>query len=312
LDKQSNAIHINGLGKTIGKKLIVTDISLNIHYGEVFGFLGANGAGKTTIMKMITGLIKPTAGEVLIDNIDVAKDYDKALESLGAIIENPELYKHLSGYRNLRMIANMYSNVSNEKIHEITKFVGLTSKIQDKVKTYSLGMRQRLGLAAALVGDPKILILDEPLNGLDPEGIRELRILLKKLAIEENLCILLSSHNLSEMELVCDRFAIIIEGKLIETKEIGDTNSNEVQEYKFEMLNQTNPLEIENILQELNLKPKSLSSMDFIISVERATVSKVINALVRADKEIVAVIPCKKSLEDYFLEKTEVKKDDAV
>ncbi|MBY6277731.1 ABC transporter ATP-binding protein, partial [Symbiobacterium thermophilum] len=208
-------LQLKNVRKDIGKKTIIHDLSLEVFAGEVFGFLGPNGAGKTTTIRMIVGLMGITSGEVLINGISIQKDFEKAIQHVGAIVENPEMYKFLTGYQNLLHYARMTKGVTKERIDEVVQLVGLAKRIHDKVKTYSLGMRQRLGLAQALLHRPSLLILDEPTNGLDPAGIREIRDYLRKLAKEEGLGIIVSSHLLAEMEMMCDRFAIIQHGRLV-------------------------------------------------------------------------------------------------
>ena len=233
----ASRVVLSHLTKTIGHKTIVDDLSLEIAPGEVFGLLGPNGAGKTTTIRMMVGLIAASSGSVQIDGVDVAKNFRDAMRHVGAIVENPEMYGFLSGYQNLRHFARMCPGVTPERIHEVVQQVGLQSRIHDRVKTYSLGMRQRLGLAQALLRRPEVLILDEPTNGLDPAGIRELRDYLRRLATEEGISVVVSSHLLSEMELMCDRVAILQSGKLIDIQtlhEISETASQTL-EVSFEV-----------------------------------------------------------------------------
>lgn len=211
---------VEGLRKVIGKKEIIKGINFDLKKGEVFGFLGPNGAGKTTTIRMLVGLIKPTAGSIHICGYNVAKQFTKAMENLGCIVENPEMYPYLTGWENLEHFAVMLPNVDEERIHYVIDLVGMKERIHDKVKTYSLGMRQRLGIAQALLGHPKVLILDEPTNGLDPSGIRDMRKFIRYLAEEEGLSVLVSSHLLSEIQLMCDRVAIISKGKIITTETV--------------------------------------------------------------------------------------------
>ncbi|WP_280770798.1 ABC transporter ATP-binding protein [Salipaludibacillus daqingensis] len=213
-------IQIKNLKKQIGKTTIIHGISLDLYPGEVFGFLGPNGAGKTTTIRMMVGLMNITEGEVLINGYSVEKNFEKAIAYVGGIIENPEMYKYLTGYDNLIHYSRMIPKIKIERIEEIVKLVGLEKRIHEKVKTYSLGMRQRLGLAQALLHSPSVLILDEPTNGLDPAGIREIRTYIRKLAVEENITVFVSSHLLSEMQLMCDRIGIIHHGKLISVETV--------------------------------------------------------------------------------------------
>ncbi|MCY0900900.1 MAG: ABC transporter ATP-binding protein [Firmicutes bacterium] len=221
MDEQP-AMQLRGLTKRVGNKTLVDHLTFDIPKGEVFGFLGPNGAGKTTSIRMMVGLISISEGQVLVHGVDVAKDFSKAMQHVGCIVENPELYKYLTGYENLRHMARMTPGLDPRRIDEVVALVGLQNRIHDKVKTYSLGMRQRLGLAQALLHEPSILILDEPTNGLDPAGIRELRDHLRKLAREQGMAVIVSSHLLSEMELMCDRVAVIQQGKLIQVERMGD------------------------------------------------------------------------------------------
>ncbi|KMZ39997.1 MULTISPECIES: ABC transporter ATP-binding protein [Bacillales] len=208
-------LSVKGLQKAIGKKPIIHDITFDVFAGEVFGFLGPNGAGKTTTIRMLVGLAKADGGDIRIGGISLQEQFPEAIAQVGCIVENPELYKFLTGRENLEQFARMSGGITAERIEEIVRFVDLERAIDDKVKTYSLGMRQRLGIAQALLHRPKILILDEPTNGLDPAGIRELRQFIRKLAEEEGLAVFISSHLLSEIEMMCDRVAIISHGKVI-------------------------------------------------------------------------------------------------
>lgn len=208
-------LSVKGLKKRIGKKEIIKGLDFELKRGEVFGFLGPNGAGKTTTIRMLVGLIRPTSGTIEICGYNVEKDFTKAMTQMGCIVENPELYSYLTGWENLEHFARMIPNVEQPYIDEVVKLVRLEERIHDPVKTYSLGMRQRLGIAQALLGKPKVLILDEPTNGLDPMGIREMRSFIRFLAEEEGLTVLVSSHLLSEIQLMCDRVAIISRGTVI-------------------------------------------------------------------------------------------------
>lgn len=200
--------------KKIRGKKIIKGISFRVEQGKIFGFLGPNGSGKTTTIRMLVGLIRPTAGKIEICGYDIQKQKNKALENVGCIVENPELYPFLTGLENLEHFARMLPGVSRKKINEVVDKVSLSDRIHDQVKDYSLGMRQRLGIAQALLGDPKLLILDEPTNGLDPQGIKEMRAFIRALA-DGGLSVFISSHLLSEIQLLCDRVGIILDGQVI-------------------------------------------------------------------------------------------------
>lgn len=209
------ALVVNDLKKVIGRKEIIKGLSFELNEGEVFGFLGPNGAGKTTTIRMLVGLIKPTSGKITICGYDLRQQFAKAIRHIGCIVENPELYPYLTGWENLEHFVRMDSNIPKKRIQEVVELVGLQNRIHDRVSTYSLGMRQRLGIAQALLGKPKVLILDEPTNGLDPVGIREMREFIRFLAEKEGLAVLVSSHLLSEIQLLCDRVAIMTKGKIL-------------------------------------------------------------------------------------------------
>ncbi|ADI26856.1 ABC transporter ATP-binding protein [Geobacillus sp. C56-T3] len=206
---------VKELRKTIRGKEIIKGISFELHEGEVFGFLGPNGAGKTTTIRMLVGLIRPTSGTVAICGYDLHRQFTDAIRQIGCIVENPEMYPYLTGWENLEHFARMMPGIGADRIMEVAKLVGLEERIHDRVGTYSLGMRQRLGIAQALLGKPKVLILDEPTNGLDPAGIREMRAFIRFLAETEGLSVLVSSHLLSEIQLMCDRVAIMAKGRLL-------------------------------------------------------------------------------------------------
>ncbi|EHZ3605543.1 ABC transporter ATP-binding protein, partial [Listeria monocytogenes] len=223
------ALQVTNLHKKIRKREIIKGISFEVMPGEVFGFLGPNGAGKTTTIRMIVGLIKPTSGTILIGGKDIRKNFTEAMRGLGSIVENPEFYTFLTGQENLAYFARMDSSIKKERIQEVTELVGLEKRINDRVSTYSLGMRQRLGIAQALLSNPKLLILDEPTNGLDPSGIHEMRDFIRALARNEGISVLVSSHLLSEIELLCDRVAIMTDGTIIKTDQVAHLLSSRAQ-----------------------------------------------------------------------------------
>ena len=214
------------LKKQVKRKVIIDNISFSVDKGEVVGLIGPNGAGKTTIIKSILGLINLTEGKVTINGYDIKKDFVKAIEKVGAIVENPDSYMYLSGYDNLKITANNYKGITKSRIDEVTKIVGLENRIKDKVSTYSLGMRQRLGIAEAIINNPELLILDEPTNGLDVEGIIEIRNLIKNLS-HQGIAIIISSHNLTEIDNLCNRIIAIKNGKMIVDETIDEFKTSE-------------------------------------------------------------------------------------
>jgi ABC-2 type transport system ATP-binding protein len=215
----------SNLTKIIGKRTIVDSISFSLQPGEVFGFLGPNGAGKTTTIRMLVGLIRPTEGAVAICGYDIRRDFEQAMRNVGCIVENPDLYRFMTGRENLEHFARMLG-VGKDEIERVAGLVSLAHRLDQRVGTYSLGMRQRLGIAQAMLGRPRLMILDEPANGLDPAGIREIRELLRGLAREHAMSVFVSSHLLAEIELMCDRVAIIHKGQLLREGSVAELISS--------------------------------------------------------------------------------------
>ncbi|MEH7613787.1 ABC transporter ATP-binding protein [Gottfriedia acidiceleris] len=293
-------VQIKNLSKVIKGKKIVSDLSFDIFEGEVFGFLGPNGAGKTTTIRMMVGLMNISEGDVVINGHSIKSNFEDAIKNVGAIVENPELYKFLSGYDNLLQYARMDKNVSKEKIDEVVELVGLTGAIRQKVKTYSLGMRQRLGLAQCLLHDPKVLILDEPTNGLDPAGIREMRDHLQLLTKKKGMAIIVSSHLLAEMEMMCDRIGIIQQGKLVDVQTVTELTTEDVQTYSIEVNNN------ETALKVLSKHNVQLVDGEIHIELTREDVPNVIELLVENHIRVYGFKANAKTLEDRFLEITNV------
>lgn len=285
------------LHKNFGKKEILKDVSLELEKGDILGFIGPNGAGKTTTIKLILGLQSITSGTVKINGYDITSNFTNAIRNVGAIVENPDLYMYLTGYENLKLIANLYKGVGKERIDEVVKLVKLENRINDKVSRYSLGMRQRLGIAQAILHKPNLLILDEPTNGLDPEGIKEIRELLKDLAEKEEMAVLISSHNLLELETFCNKICIIKNGKVMETNKIEDVKNIAKGGYIFEI---DNTEMIDKMFKNVTIVNRNM----FKIAVDRDEVPSVIKKLVENDIKIYTVNENKISLEDAFLKKT--------
>jgi ABC-2 type transport system ATP-binding protein len=295
-------LQIKNLTKRIGGKTIIDNLNFEVPRGEIFGFLGPNGAGKTTTIRMMVGLMSITEGEILIDGESITRNFNQAIVKVGAIVENPEMYKYLSGYKNLVHFARMVPNVTEERIQEVIRLVGLDKHIQDKVKTYSLGMRQRLGVAQALLHKPSLLILDEPTNGLDPAGIRELRDYLYTLTRKEGISVIVSSHLLSEMELMCDRVAIIQGGKLVEVQSI--------KEFMDEGLHSSVVFDVDHVdaaILSLSDHPTAQAKKTedgLACWLEREQIADVTKLLVKAGIKIYGIRKNSLTLEDKFLEIT--------
>ncbi|EAG0275787.1 ABC transporter ATP-binding protein [Listeria monocytogenes] len=287
--------------KKIGQKNIVHDISFDIHKGEVFGLLGPNGAGKTTIIRSIVGLIRRSEGTVFINGKNVDTEYKAAISEVGAIIENPEFYMYMSGWANLKQFARMsQKNITDEHIREIVELVKLTGAINQKVKMYSLGMRQRLGVAQALIHSPALLILDEPTNGLDPQGMAEFRTLIRDLATN-GTSVLISSHLLSEIQQITDRFAIINKGVLTHIEKMSDLIENHVAAYKLKV---SDPVATTTVLATLPVKLVAQNEDLFKIEVAHEDVHLIARALIQANIDLLEMVPLQASLEERFLELT--------
>jgi len=250
-------IEIKNLYKSYGKRLILDNLSLEAKTGEVLGLLGPNGAGKTTLIKSIVGLISYDQGTITINGYDREKEFTKAMQNVSAIVENPEMYLYMSGKSNLMQYARMHGLTDQAKINNIIALVGLTDRINDKVKRYSLGMKQRLGIALALLNEPKIMILDEPTNGLDPAGIKQLRNILRKIAREQDVCIIVSSHLMSEMELMCDKVAIVNNKTIQSVSTIAELKSQFAGDYSTYLFNVERTDTVEDIVKEVFAKELS-------------------------------------------------------
>lgn len=286
------------LKKNFGKKEVLRDVSFDLYEGDILGFIGPNGAGKTTTIKLMLGLQRISSGTVSINGFDIKKDFVKAIDKVGAIVENPDMYMYLTGRQNLKMIARLYKNIDDKRIEEVINISKLGKRIDDKVSKYSLGMRQRLGIAAAILNRPNLLILDEPTNGLDPEGIKELRDLLVSLAKKEKMGIFISSHNLSELESFCTKVCIIQNGKIIENcliDELKEKVSDSIYIFEVDRLDNINDL--------IGKQVEIIGENTFRIKTDRDSIPMIIKKLVEKKYEVYQVSKYQISLEDAFLEK---------
>ena len=300
-DDRKPVLEVLGLKKRIGLKTIVEDISFDMHEGEIIGLLGPNGSGKTTIMRMLVGLTKTTKGEVYCFEKPLGLGKVKMLKEVGAMIETPEFYNYMSGWSNLKQMARVCGKkVSRARMKELVEFVGLSKVIRKKVKTYSLGMRQRLGLAQALLNDPKILILDEPVNGLDPQGVQDFRNKLKEIAAT-GVSILISSHLLDEIEKVSDRVIVIEKGRII----ADDKLDNLVADETIKTLISTYDVEKAEILvRELGIRYELTKDGFIFENISREDKARVITYLVTNNVELDSIRELTTSLEDRFLQIT--------
>lgn len=293
-----------GLTKQVGRKILVKEVDISIGKGEIVGLLGPNGAGKTTIIRMLTGLISRNSGTVKINSNDLDENFEGCMEDVGAIIENPEFYKYLSGWENLKQFARMSrKTITDEEIKKVVERVRLTESIQNKVKTYSLGMRQRLGIAQAIIHHPSLLILDEPLNGVDPKGMHDFRQLMREI-VQDGTSILISSHLLSEMELLADKIIIIEEGKLTHIEDL--TKADEKPENSLLHITIETPeqslLQQEVVLMGLTVIAHSANSLT--IEIEKNQIPAFIEHGVQKGIPFYGITPHVSTLEERFLELT--------
>lgn len=291
-------VRLEGVTKKVGSRTLVENVTLDIPPGQVFGFLGPNGAGKTTTIRMMVGLTSISQGDINICGYSIKEHFEKAVANVGAIVENPEMYKFLTGYQNLRHFARMMKGIDGKRIEEVVRLVGLGNRIHDKVRTYSLGMRQRLGVAQAILHRPRLLILDEPTNGLDPQGIRELRDYLRHLCRDEGTTVFVSSHLLSEMELMCDSVAIIQNGRLIDVRSLrnGNESKAEAAETGFAVDEPERALAV--------LEGGSREGNVITLKLARGEIPEINARLVQAGIKVYGIQTVTRSLEDQFLEMT--------
>lgn len=294
-------LECNKVFKKIGHHVIVSDLSFSLNEGDILGFIGPNGAGKTTSIKLMLGLQSLSGGSVKILGYDIKKDFVKAIRQVGAIVENPDLYMYLTGYENLK-IASVFYQVDKNRIDEVVRLVGLEERIHDAVKNYSLGMRQRLGIAVAILHRPKLLILDEPMNGLDPEGIKDLKNILTTLARDYSMAILISSHILSELESFCTRICIFSKGRVEKDASIAEIKRiTEKERYCLEV-SDTN---LDSILTSYRV----LDNEHIEVSTTRENIVNILKALLLNDILVYEVKREVLSLEDVFLKVMEASHD---
>jgi|SRR5699024_10560937 len=295
-------IELINVRKKFGSKEVIKDISFSIPEGEVFGLIGPNGAGKTTTIRMMVGLMKLTSGDIRISGKSISTEFKDAIRNVGAIVENPEMYPFLTGWQNLMHYARMIPGITKDRLNEVIDLVGLQKPIQQKVNRYSLGMRQRLGIAQALLHNPRVLILDEPTNGLDPAGIREIRQYIRRLASEEGVAVIISSHLLSEIELMCDRIGIIQNGKLISIQNLHDEGDSDIQNLRHITIEVA---EIEKAIELLQSEFEIVVTLEnnrIIFHDEKEKIPLIIKSFIENDLTLYEVGTKRLSLEDKFFD----------
>ncbi|MBP2112521.1 ABC transporter ATP-binding protein [Paenibacillus silagei] len=303
--QEQTVLEMQGVSKLIKGKAIVDNLSFKIHKGEIVGLLGPNGAGKTTTIRMMTGLIRMSGGDVLIHGHSIRKEFKQAISQIGAIIENPEFYPHMTGYDNLLQYLRMSDGAGVSRIKEVVELVGLQEAMNKKVRAYSLGMRQRLGIAQALLHSPKLLILDEPTNGLDPAGIREMRDYMRRIAEVEGIAILISSHMLAEIEQICHRAVVIQNGKLVtvtQLTEVPEARSEVALTIRVDKLEAART--VAGALQGVKVTGADEAHFELHVQLPDGAVPELVAALSEAKVGIYRITENRQSLEEDFLKWT--------
>lgn len=291
-------IEVKNLVKNYGSFNAVQNVSFDVFSGNVFGFLGPNGAGKSTTIRVLLSLIKPTSGQVKLFGKDITTDRDYILSKIGCIVEKPDFYKYLSAEKNIELFARISGiNVTKSKVHEIIEFVGLKGREKDKLNGFSHGMKQRLGIAQTLIHNPQLIILDEPTTGLDPQGIIDIRNLILQLKNEKNKTVLLSSHILSEIELIADRMVIINKGKTVAEGNVKDLLNAQDLIVAFTV---SDIETAQQLLKANNYIEFTVAASQILLHITQPQIAEV-NKLFCANNINVFSIETKRKLEDYFL-----------
>lgn len=299
--KENPVLSINNLCKSFGSRRILDNISFDVEKGEILGLLGPNGSGKTTTIKLALGLLKIDAGNVTICGYDIKNDFEKAIRNVGAIVENPEMYKNLTGRQNLMQYYRMYDDINLETLEWAIKSVGLSNRIDEKISKYSLGMRQRLGIAQALLHSPKLLILDEPTNGLDPEGIKQFRDFLIYLAHEKGISILISSHLLAELDSLCDRVAVINSGRIVGIQTMEQIRHFGEEKASYKLIVDNSEI-TSSVFEEKGIEYQIIAENTFKVSVDEDVAETIMPTLFERGVRVKAFAPIEKTLEDAFIQ----------
>lgn len=295
----NSIIEIQGLSKSFGKRRVIDDINLVVEKGDIYGFLGQNGSGKTTTIRMMLNLILPDKGQIKLNGFDLHSNFHDAIKKVGAVVESPKFYPYLSGIKNLQLMANLIPDISESRVEQVLKMVGMLNRAEDKVKTYSLGMKQRLGIANALLNDPAIVILDEPTNGLDPQGMKEIRDIIKNLSVTKGISFFISTHLLHEVEMICNKVAILHKGKIAAQGKVE------------ELLNLRDEL-VDLYTKDIDKTIDLINQLEYVKSAEKVNnfiqvqlnsgfSPELNNFLVNNNINVKYIIPHHQSLEEFFI-----------
>ncbi len=289
-----NTVKLNGIYKKYENTEVLKNISFSAKSGEIIGLVGPNGAGKSTLMKIITGMVKPEKGEVFVNEKSILKNPDQALKNIGAIIENPSFYNYLSGYENLMLRLRLNKNYKKDELNKIIDLIDLKEKINKKVKTYSLGMKQRLGIGYMLISNPKLMLLDEPTNGLDVDGVIEFRKMIKNIAKDNNTTVLISSHILSEIEKICDKVIFISHGEIVKESSMHTSTK------KYKVKTSNNKLALTIVEKIENITECKIIAAEIFIETDIDT-SKIVDNLIINNIGIYYFVENGKTLEDQYI-----------
>ncbi|HCL4444730.1 TPA: ABC transporter ATP-binding protein [Clostridium botulinum] len=302
MEDNEPVLDVKNISKKRGKTPILKDVNFSIGKGEICGFVGRNGAGKTTLMKVITSMLFPDEGEIIICDKNLKTEREEALKNIGAVIETPEMYGYLTGRQNLNYIASMLKDVTKDEIEEAIRYSNLGDKIDEKVKKYSLGMKQRLGLAQALIGDISLLILDEPTNGLDPLGVVELENTINTLVKEKGVSVFISSHILSEIENICTKVVFIDNGEIINIEKMNE--ESQVNNIKNMFINTNLPekaAEIIKSIPDIELLKVEKNGVSVLVNTDICDITKILITLHNEGVNVEGFSEVKEKLEDKFI-----------
>lgn len=295
---KSSLIETIKLCKSFGKHKVIDNLNLYVEEGDIYGLLGANGAGKTTTIKMLLGLVYPSEGQIILNGYDIKYQLEKAIANVGAIVESPSFYTYLSGYDNLKLISNLYLEVKKSQIEEVIEIVNLKDRAKDKVKTYSLGMKQRLGIAISLLNNPKLVVLDEPTNGLDPQGMKEIKELISHLSKDRNVSFFISSHLINEIELICSKIGIIKNGCL---QVQGDVKELLAEKYELIEIVTTDKAEMKSVLKDAKyVRSLTFSDNSVLVEIDRGSFLELNQTLVFKNIQVNSIVQHKNTLEKVF------------
>ncbi len=292
-------LETRNLTKTYNNNRGIFNINIQVEQGDIYGFLGPNGSGKTTTIRTILDLIHANSGSIYIDGKNIHTQFEEAIQNVGAIVETPKFYEYLTGRANLMLMLGYYKNLPEERIDEVLRLVHLEKRALDKVKTYSLGMKQRLGIARALLHQPKVVILDEPTNGLDPQGMKEVREMIVRLSVEEDITFFISTHLLNEVEQMCNKVCILNEGQIIKQGMVKDLLIEDM-ETVFIHSNDEQGIDVVNSVDFVEEVEKVENG--FLVRMNKGYSDKLIQLLVSNQINVLYVIPKSQSLEKYYLD----------